>query len=1195
MRIKSLQITGFKSFCHSVKFEFIQNGITMVVGPNGCGKSNVADAILWVLGEQSAKHLRGGGMEDVIFAGSDFQKPVGLAEVMLTFDNQAGPVLPRYRDFAEISVSRKLYRSGESVYMINKSPVRLMDVRELIMDTGIGSKSYAIIEQGRVGEIISAKPLDRRYLIEEAAGIVKFKTKRQTAERRLESTQQNLLRVDDLLQELRRQEKGLREQMDKAIRYLDLKNKTRQIDQQLLALKWQRTQRQEKESQTIKNRHQKQQTVLQEKRAVRENRLEQLSSESTRHNTHLETLREEAFQKEREIQESDNKRILERQNIQNYEEWIQQHARELEELQGKDAILREQQACAQEETALLEKQFVQIEEDVEQVEQSRQQEGNVLNTLNEATQALQTQLLAIHTRLTNHSNQKGFLQDRLESTSERGIRLEEQRRSNEAYLRETHEKATRTGENVNRLQTEQEQALQSLQELEAAHADHQRKMADHERRLQERQYRFQTTTSHLESLRSIQDQYEDLDESVKSFLMLLKESPAEKKRLGIIGVVAEFLNVEASHFAKVAPALVDYLDLLLVEKAAFLPEIERFCQQQEMGRLGFIPLDQADHFPPPGQLPGIPLSDLLRFVAPLPDTAVTSLARGFFSRIYLVENQQAWQTRPVDETAIEWISPQGSYYARQGIVRIGQPRQSSFGFLKRKNQIEMLTQKASHSQKEMALLQKEKTALEDQYSQRSETIDREKSRQHESDVELSRLHKELEFDQLEHRRTAQLKEQLKADRQQQRQEIEKYEKDRQEIDTKLVHLEKDRKRLEGEMEGHQQSMRAQRETVEKILETLLTTRVKLTEVHQQLKTAEERVQRLSHESMDCRKRMGVLQNSQKEVGEKIKKSRQIIAEIDSRFDDFLQARDALKTRLNQETEIHEQMMEKRSQSSTDLQELTEELERLLTKIHEASLQATEQRIQREQIEEEISNSYSLAPQEMTEQLDLENLDESQLAGQLKKLRARLNEMSHVNQSAPQEHAALAERVLFLEQQSSDLQKAMNDLRQSIRAINVESRQRFQKTFEQVNQYFKETFTTLFEGGEARMVLTDDEDVLEAGIQIIAQPPGKKLQNMNLLSGGEKALTAISLIFAIFLIKPCPFCLLDEVDAPLDDVNVRRFNVMIQQMMKDSQFIIITHNKRTMEIGHRLYGVTMEEPGVSKMVSVEFQEAAGMAN
>ena len=1215
MRIKSLQITGFKSFCHSVKFEFIQNGITMVVGPNGCGKSNVADAILWVLGEQSAKHLRGGGMEDVIFAGSDFQKPVGLAEVMLTFDNQAVPGLPRYRDFAEISVSRKLYRSGESVYMINKSPVRLMDVRELIMDTGIGGKSYAIIEQGRVGEIISAKPLDRRYLIEEAAGIVKFKTKRLTAERRLESTQQNLLRVDDLLQELRRQEKGLREQMDKAIRYLDLKNKTRQIDQQLLALKWQRTQRQEKESQTIKNRHQKQQTVLQEKRAAQENRLEQLSSESTLRNAHLETLREEAFQKEREIQESDNKRILERQNIENYEEWLQQQARELEEMQGKDVILRKQQVCAQEETALLEKQFAQLEEEVEQVEQSRQQEGKVLHTLNEATQALQKQLLAIHTRLTNHSNQKGFLQDRLESTSERGIRLEEQRRSNEAYLRETHEKATRTGEKVNRLQTEQEQALQSLQELEAAHADHQRKMAEHERRLQERQYRFQTTTSHLESLRSIQDQYEDLDESVKSFLMLLKKSPAEKKRLGILGVVAEFLNVEASDFAKVAPALVDYLDLLLVEKAAFLPEIERFCQQQEMGRLGFIPLDRAEHFSPPGQLPGIPLSDLLRFVsprnpalrnpaprnpaprnpAPLPDTAVTWLARGFFSRIYLVENQQAWQTRPADETAIEWISPRGSYYARQGIVRIGQPRQSSFGFLKRKSQIEMLTQKASHSQKEMALLQKEKTALEDQHSQRSETIDREKSRQHESDVELSRLHKELEFDQLEHRRTAQLKEQLKADRQQQRQEIEKYEKDRQEIDTKLLHLEKDRKRLEQEMEGHQQSMRAQGESVEKISETLLTTRVKLTEVHQQLKTAEERVQRLSHESIDCRKRMEVLRNSQKEVGEKIKRSRQIIAEIDSRFDAFLQARDALKTRLNQETEIHEQMMEKRSQSSTDLQELTEELERLLTKIHEASLQATEQRIQREQIEEEISNSYSLAPQEMTEQLDLENLDESQLAGQLKKLRARLNEMSHVNQGAPQEHAVLAERVLFVEQQSSDLQKAMNDLRQSIRAINVESRQRFQKTFEQVNQYFKETFTTLFEGGEARMVLTDDKDVLEAGIQIIAQPPGKKLQNMNLLSGGEKALTAISLIFAIFLIKPCPFCLLDEVDAPLDDVNVRRFNVMIQQMMKDSQFIIITHNKRTMEIGHRLYGVTMEEPGVSKMVSVEFQEAAGMAN
>ena len=1195
MRIKSLQITGFKSFCHSVKIEFIQNGITMVVGPNGCGKSNVADAILWVLGEQSAKHLRGGGMEDVIFAGSDFQKPVGVAEVTLTFDNQIGSDLPQYRDFSEISVSRKLYRSGESIYMINKTPVRLMDVRELFMDTGIGSKSYAIIEQGKVGEIVSARPIDRRYLIEEAAGIVKFKTKRQTAERRLESTQQNLLRVEDLLQELQRQEEVLREQTEKAIHYLELKKQTEQIDQQLLALKWQRTHQQEKKSQTFKSQHQSHQSVLLENRASQECQLEQLSRELTEQNAQLDALREQVFQKEREIQESDNKRILERQNLQNYEEWIREHTRELEELQSKASVTQEQQSHEEQGAALLEKQYEQLQEDVDLIDQSRQEEGDILHALSEAMQEFQKQLLAVHTQLTNHSNQKGFLEDRIESVKDRGIRLEEQIRNNAAYLSESQAKVSETEEKVMHLQKGQEKACQYLNELEAALVDHQSKMEDHETRFQDTQYRFQTTSSHLESLKTIQDQYEDLDDSVKSFLMLLKEFPEEKTRLGILGVVVEFLDIEASHFAKIAPALVDYLDLLLVEKAGFLPEIAKFCQQHAMGRLGFIPLDRLNKFSPEEQLPGVPLSELLQFTEHLNRNAITTLSQGFFSQIYLVENEETWQALPLDETTIEWISPQGNFHTRQGIVRIGQPQQTSFGFLKRKNEIERLSQETSDLQKKVSLLSQEKAVLKVQHENQSECIAHEKSQQHEMEVELSRILKELEFDQLEHHRAVQLSEQLEADQQQLQQEIEKIKIDISNIDEKLINLENDRQQLEGEMEQHQESMQTQQQTVEKISEKLLTTRVNLTETYEQLKTSEDRVQRLQQESMDCLKRMRVLTNSQQEVTEKINKSRSIINEIDNHFETLLQTRDALKSRLSEETESHEQMMEKRSQSSQGLQELTQELDQLLTKIHESSLKATEQRMQREQIEHEMLNSYNHSPQQMIEQFDLEKLNENQMAGQLKKLRVKLNEMSHVNLAAPEEHAALQERVLFLEQQSADLQQAMNDLRQSIREINVESRQRFQETFEQINHYFKETFTTLFEGGEAHMILTDSEDVLEAGIQIIAQPPGKKLQNMNLLSGGEKALTAISLIFAIFLIKPSPFCLLDEVDAPLDDVNVRRFNVMIQQLMEDSQFIIITHNKKTMEIGHRLYGVTMEEPGVSKMVSVEFQEAAVIAN
>ena len=1167
----------------------------MVVGPNGCGKSNVVDAILWVLGEQSAKHLRGSGMEDVIFAGSDFQKPLGVAEVTLTFHNQDGSDSSRFRDYPEISVSRKLYRSGESVYMINKLPVRLMDVRELFMDTGIGSKSYAIIEQGKVGEIVSAKPIDRRYLIEEASGIVKFKTKRLSAERRLESTQQNLLRVEDLLQELQRQGEILREQTEKANQFLELKKQSEQTDRQLLALKWQRTRQQEKQSQGIKSRQEKRQSVLQKERDSRERRLEQLSRELGEHDAQLDDLREDVFQIEREIQENDNKRILERQNLQNYEEWICEQTREREALQNKAGTSGEEQIRIKEDAALLKKQYEQLQGEIDLLDRSREGEGTALQDLNGAMQDFQRRLLAVHTRLTDHGNQKSFLQDRVESARERGIRLEEQERSNAAHLGETRAKVSENEGKVDHLQKNLKKAGRSLSELQAAHSGHQLKMADQERRLQETQYRFQTMSSQLESLQTIQDRYEDLDESVKSFLTLLKEFPQEKKRLGIYGALAEFLDVDASHFAKIAPGLVDYLDLLVVEKSELLEEIEKFCRQHETGRLGFIALDRMKPFTSAEALPGIPLSDLMEFGDPLDGNAANSLARGFFSRIFLVEHEEAWRPPPPHETTIEWISPRGNFYTRQGIVKMGEPQQTSLGFLKRKNEIERLGRVAADLRKEVTHLTREKTILKDEEEKKSASIARKKNQQHELELELSQLRKELEFDQLEHRRAVQLGEQLEADQDQLRQEIQKIENDQEDVDAELTRFEKERQDLERNMKEHQESIKAQQESVEKISEKLLTTRVNLTETHEQLKTGEERAQRLQEESTECLKRIEVLTNSQQEITKKINRSREIVEDIDKHFDTFLQSRESLKSRLNEESQNHEQLREKRSHSSKALQELTQELDQLLTKIHQSSLQASEQRMRREQIEQEMLDAHNHSPEQVMEDLDLENLDERQVAGQLKKMRVKLNEMSQVNLAAPQEHAALRKRIQFLEQQSTDLQQAMDDLKQSIREINVESRQRFQETFDQVNHYFKETFTTLFEGGEARMILTDGDDVLEAGIQIIAQPPGKKLQNMNLLSGGEKALTAISLIFAIFLIKPSPFCLLDEVDAPLDDINVRRFNVMIQQLMEESQFIIITHNKKTMEIGHRLYGVTMEEPGVSKMVSVEFQDATGMTN
>ncbi|MBF0288315.1 MAG: chromosome segregation protein SMC [SAR324 cluster bacterium] len=1185
-------MSGFKSFCHPIKIEFNQEGITVIVGPNGCGKSNVVDAIRWVLGEQSAKHLRGGGMEDVIFAGSAYQKPVGVAEVVLTFRNLEGNVLPKYRDFSEISVSRKLYRSGESVYMINKTPVRLLDVRELFMDTGIGSKSYAIIEQGKVGEIVSARPLDRRFLVEEAAGIVKFKTKRQTAEKRMGSTMQNLLRVEDILQELSRQEELLRDQVQKANVYIELKAQSERMDQQLSTLRWHKAALKEKEADAHVGQHKKSQASLLSNRQKLEAELGQLSLSLTTQGALLESVREEGFEKEKEIQDFENKRVLEQQNLKNYEEWTQQHNQELEELRVKVANFQEQMDSASHEKEVLEKQHEHLLVEVERIESSRQEESDILHALNEEVQEFQKRLLTIHTNLTNQTNQKGFLEDRMDSLHERHLRTQEQEKNNQQILQEAENKVAQTQTKINDLLTSQVDIQKRLQVLEEKISSQEKEFEANETKLQEMQYLYNKTSSRVESLEKIQNQYEDFDESVKSFLTLLQDAPEDKERMGILGVLAELVQVDPEILPKVAPAMADYLELLVIEKTEHLAEIEKFCRENKIGRLGFIALDRQNNFPLSSPQPssGVPLNELIQF-----KKYEELLSKGIFGQIYLFETEEAWQKVSLFESMLEWISPHGSYHTRHGVTKIGQPRQTSLGFLERRSEIDKLTTQIKHFQSQVEELQKKQSSLKQQRFEWEHTVETEKTKQHECELELSRFRKELEHNLLDQRRTAHLGQQLQADVQQIKTDLASNRHKLFEMEENFVQLTEERKQLEAQMERQQEMIQTQRNVLERVSEELLTTRISLTEIYEQLKTRQDEVERVRQEITGSRQRLKTLENSEKELTEKIKTSQQIVSDIESRFDGLLMVRDELKHKLETQTEAYNTTTGKRSDTSTKLQELAKDLDQLMMKIHEESLRVTEQRMQREQIEQQLINMYSRTPEELSKEMEIENLQDPQLEKKLKKIRSQMENMNNINLGAPEEYSALQERMEFLGQQSDDLQKAINDLKQSIREINTESRRRFQETFDQINQNFTKMFGILFEGGEARMVLTEAEDVLEAGVDIIAQPPGKKLQNLNLLSGGEKALTAISLIFAIFLLKPSPFCLLDEVDAPLDDANVGRFNAMIQHMTENSQFIIITHNKKTMEIGDLLYGVTMEEPGVSKTVSVQFQEATGMVN
>ncbi len=1188
MRIKNIKVSGFKSFCHPVNLQFKQHGITIVVGPNGCGKSNVVDAIRWVLGEQRVKHLRGGSMEDVIFAGSSYHKPSGMAEVSLTFSNPQGDTLRQYADYTEIAVTRRLYRSGESVYMINKTPVRLKDVRELFMDTGVGGTGYSIIEQGRVGEIVSSKPIERRTLIDDAAGIVKFRFKRETAEKRLEETTQNLFRVTDVLGALSEQEDGLKEHVEKAEKYLDLQQQCGQLEQQHLSLSLHQAAINEDKAQELVQGHQQQQEDLQNEKSVVQTEMERLKLEQVQRGTQVGERREQLFQKEQKIQEAENQRELEKQNLQNVGEQQQGQETELAELKQRLTGREKERAEIESRLKELAQRLGELQAKLVNIEELRTKENIALQQASEDASVLQKRLLTVHTELTNQTNQKNFLDERLENLTERQQRLQDQEQSHRNLLQEATLQVSDSEERMQSIRLQKEELSVKMAEFESQLADQHMQLTETETQLEDLRYQHSTAQSRIESLHQIQTQYEGFSDSVKIFMQLMQEDPEIMKKLGVSGLLADYITVSEEILAAVSPVMAEVLDWVVIECAADFPELEIFCKEHELGQLKFIALDRPASIPQAPKTKGIPLPEILEFKAPLKEWG-----EKYFSRFTLLKDEinfwnESGNNRP--EAPYEWLSTTGIHLTNSN-VSIGKVQSGSLGFLQRQQQIVDVEKYAEDLNKKLKKLESEQQTLREKYETMKQEQESSEEETRKLEFELLSCNKELEHHQLEERRTQQTVSQIAQDSATILNEMESSRQKENTASTSIKTLEKERTELEEKTTEVQERILEQQSRADACAEELLTHRVSLTEITEQQKNTEETADRLRCEIAETALRLEQLETSRNDAGLRLEQSRKRITEIDESFAGMLEARTIMKLELDEEILLHDQKSEEQTLLTQKLQERQGLLENSVSVSHQESLKLTEFRIQREQLENQIAEITDKSPEEIIAEMDVETADLKKMGQELRGLKVRLNTMGAVNLSAPEEYAALTERIDFLKSQSDDLDKALDDLKETIKDINIESRRRFREMYELINENFKKVFSTLFEGGEAKLVLTESEDLLSAGVDIVAQPPGKKLQNINLLSGGEKALTAISLIFAIFLVKPSPFCFLDEVDAPLDDVNVVRFTRLITSLSYDSQFILITHNKKTMEIGDLLYGVTMEEPGISKTVSVEFNEAS----
>ncbi|MDH3925531.1 MAG: chromosome segregation protein SMC [Xanthomonadales bacterium] len=1162
MRLSAVKLAGFKSFVDPTVFQAPTN-LTGIVGPNGCGKSNIIDAVRWVMGEGSAKVLRGESMADVIFSGSSTRKPVGTATVELIFDNSLGRVGGEFAGYNEISVKRQVSRDGVSVYFLNSARCRRKDVRDLFLGTGLGSRSYSIIEQGMISEVVEAKPEEIRGHLEEAAGISKYKERRRETERRIRHTRDNLDRLSDLREEVGKHLGRLKRQARAAERYRKLKQERRELESRLMTLRW---------KSLMTDAEMGQQDLARRETALQESIALQRTAEAA-----LEELHQKQGQASEAFNEVQGELYGVGSEIARLEQTIQ-HARELQERQK--AEYRETEAALQD----LEKHMVLDKAQVEDLTQAlaevepalakaREAEEQALAEMTEADDAVaawQKQFELHHLKSTDSNRESDRARSEIEVLDQRllqsarrieALRLEADS-INTGEMQDEIDELLKQSRSLAKQEKEQQAALDALR---AQFTKSQQALRAAEERYRTVQRDLHTREGRLESLQALQQAALE-NQSVEDWLNSQGLNDAPR--------LTQVIDVEAGWEAAVEVALGPWLQSVLVGQGI------------DFGA-GLAGLEQATLNLVEDQRGSVkPVKGSLAEKVKGPDAILTWL-----NDVSIRDTlEQAWSDRGSLQATASVITPAGEWIGN-GWVRVARGQAEHDSVLAREKMIALL-------QKEIAELSKEEVALTSQIEQARGAVDAGEQQIQVSGAELNAMHrKRSEVDgKLESRQSsiihltgrqqnvseenAQLKQQVKEDETSVRAA-------RGKLEGMLATM-TDLKSERDVLDSQRGDLMARRDAARKDLGTARDQRHELA-----LKAGSRRASldslRQSLERMDTQ--LSQLQQRYLSLSEQMAKVENPDTLHAGEMDALLKRRVETETRLataraelqGLENEYREKDAE-RQKAIQASDEIRQDLERARLKQQELELGA--RAIQRQV--EELGGDVNELAESLPEDAETGAWEET-----LQRLQDQITRLEPVNLAAIQEFDEEQKRKEYLDQQNDDLCKALTTLENAIAKIDRKTRTRFKETFERVNKGVQELFPRLFGGGHAYLELTG-EDLLTTGVSIMAQPPGKRISSLHLLSGGEKALTAVSFVFSIFRLNPAPFCLLDEVDAPLDDANVVRFSSMVKEMSETVQFIVVTHNKITMEMAHQMSGVTMREPGVSRLVQVDIDEAARLA-
>ncbi|MCS6952286.1 MAG: chromosome segregation protein SMC [Bryobacteraceae bacterium] len=1206
-----MELQGFKSFCDRTELRFHGTGIAAIVGPNGCGKSNLSDAVSWVLGEQSAKSLRGTRMEDVIFAGTRDRKPVGMATVTLTLVDPSAAEASRLRSGAngdsdgdgqaperpaEITITRRLFRSGDSEYLINGRPARLRDIQELFMGTGLGPECYAIIEQGRIGQILSSRPQDRRAVIEEAAGITKFKTKRRLAEAKLEAARQNLTRVFDILEEVSRQMNSLKRQAAKARRYEELKAEWMGQLRRLLATRYSLLEREAARIALDLNLANAQLQRVSGQLAEQEAEYAQLQSRGYQAEDASTASRQRLADWELEAERTRGRRESQAQQAASLEERLAQAQRESGELGERNVALAQELEECRRRVAEVEQLAAGLRSRLEAKASERAHLQRAVADLQQAIETARQRVLALLGESSALRNQLAQLEEYLAGLER-----------DEARLRKEEESALLEWERLQRAQAEVSEKLaarqMTLRALVEERVRTEEQLAARKAAAAQLRSRLEALRSEVSRLRARRDSLAEIlghraytTEAVKGLFQAVADGRAGQFQP--LGVLADFLEVEPAYEQAAEAFLREELEYVVVSDWPQARLGVQLLSTQLEGRATFVVYGEDDSRlthsrreplggePPIGPETGIAgrLQDVVRLVNGLGRHPAELLPR--LARCFLAEDAASAQRLAGQYPELYFLLPDGACYHGRAVSG---GRKLSSGPLSLKRQLRELqalaaarAQDLDRGEADLAKLEeeiaglerdleqvrnaqqgqeKESLGLEHELRKLAEELSRCGSRLSVARLELDRVRKSA--DQAS-RQGGQWREEIAAKeraRQQQEEALSEMRRQLADCEARAARAGEEHAALRAELAGLEERARAN----ESALRRLEAQRAENDRRRQDLEAEMERLAaeraRLLDANVALDQRLAQLED---EIGKARGEAEQWAArsaEIRSQ----LAALDEQLRRLRLEAQA---VQEKRAASETELVRLQTEL-RFLEETCRRDLGAA--------IQDIVAGQESLP--------SLEELAEIEAKHQ--ELRERMEALEPVNPQALEEYEETRQRYDFLNAQRQDLLDSIRDTEKAIREIDAETRRRFTEAFDAINAHFRETFRALFGGGVGEMRLTDETNAAESGIDIVASPPGKRLQNVLLLSGGEKALTALALLLAIFKYQPSPFCILDEVDAPLDEPNIGRLMRLLREMSHQTQFVLITHAKRTMEAAETLYGVTMEEPGVSKIVSVRF--------